>query len=316
MPPGRMADQVPDGSGQQLPGPLPGALAGRNFRKAAETAPDPATRTPLEQQSSAAADEEQPHLPGGATIADGIPSGPSGFRGPGVAAIPGKRAVSAVRIPGPAEKCTEIHHALRVGSSGLLRQERAGQCPEAGGFAGIPLRIAAERKAGQETPDVAVEDGVWLVVAQGEDGSGGRGSDPGQFEEGLEPRGEVSARPHDPAGRLVQMMRAGVVAETGEMPEHGFRAGPGQIPYRGEALEEAIVVGLHGFHPGLLEHDFRDPDAIGIAGFLPGKVMASMSRLPGDDPAGKVAGCPCRNPPPDDGRTAGRRLPVHRWGIR
>jgi hypothetical protein len=43
---------------------------------------------------------------------------------------------------------------------------------------------------------------------------------------------------------------------------------------RRKGLQESLVIGDNRRHLGLLEHDLRNPDGIGITGFSPGEISA------------------------------------------
>jgi len=45
---------------------------------------------------------------------------------------------------------------------------------------------------------------------------------------------------------------------------------------RREGLQKSLVIGDNRCHLGLLEHDLRNPDGIGIAGFSPGEISAVL----------------------------------------
>jgi len=79
----------------------------------------------------------------------------------------------------------------------------------------------------------------------------------------------------------VEIARAGVVAEAGPGFEDGGFGRSGEGANGGKSGEETLVVGEDGGDAGLLEHDFRNPDAIGIAGGPPGE-RALVGMEPGE----------------------------------
>ena len=102
---------------------------------------------------------------------------------------------------------------------------------------------------------------------------------------------ELVAHAH---GRAVQVARARVVAEAGPQMQHVVDRRVGQRAYVGEALHEALVVRNDGRDLRLLQHDLRDPDAVGRAVVLPGKIVAALARVPVQQRRGNVrapAGC-------------------------
>ncbi|KAG0741264.1 hypothetical protein G6F24_016765 [Rhizopus arrhizus] len=83
---------------------------------------------------------------------------------------------------------------------------------------------------------------------------------------------------------------AGVVAQSGPVRHHVFLRGGGQRGYVREALQEAVVIGDHGGHLRLLQHDLGQPDPIRVTRVLPGQIMAAVLALPGDDTRGEFHG--------------------------
>src|SRR5262249_58515998 len=91
----------------------------------------------------------------------------------------------------------------------------------------------------------------------------------------------------------MQVARASVVAEAAPEGEHVLDRRRRERRYRGKSLQEALVVAEHGRHLRLLQHDFREPDTIGVTGLLPGQPAAAMAALPRDDARGEGQGVPC-----------------------
>jgi len=54
--------------------------------------------------------------------------------------------------------------------------------------------------------------------------------------------------------------------------ENPLERGSGQVRERRENLKEALVIGKNRLNAGLLEHELRDHDFIGIPSFPPGEV--------------------------------------------
>ena len=101
---------------------------------------------------------------------------------------------------------------------------------------------------------------------------GGVVSHPGQGAEGGIVGGEFPLKfVHDLPGGLLQVAGPVVVAQT--LPElhqlvllHG-----GQIGHGGELGQEAGIIVHHRRHPGLLEHDLRQPHMVGRGVAAPGQ---------------------------------------------
>ena len=81
---------------------------------------------------------------------------------------------------------------------------------------------------------------------------------------------------HHVLGAAVQVARAAVVAQAAPQGQHVVLRGGGQLCHRGKALQKAGVIVQHRGHLGLLQHDFGQPDAVGIARVLPGQAVAPM----------------------------------------
>ena len=88
----------------------------------------------------------------------------------------------------------------------------------------------------------------------------------------------------------MQVARSRVVAEPRPVFEDGLDRRRGQRPDIGKALEKTLVVGNHRRHLRLLQRDLGQPDAVGIAGVLPGQVMAAALTLPADQARGEGSG--------------------------
>ena len=82
----------------------------------------------------------------------------------------------------------------------------------------------------------------------------------------------------------MQIARAAVIAEAGPQLQHFVLRRARERFDRGESFQEAMVVGQYRGDARLLQHDFRDPDAIGIAARAPGEV-ALMRAKPGEKAA-------------------------------
>ena len=79
---------------------------------------------------------------------------------------------------------------------------------------------------------------------------------------------------------FVDLARAGVVTEAFPLLQHILEGGGGERGRGWEPFQKPPEVGDDGIHAGLLEHDFGDPDGVGIARIgAPGQV-AGISREP------------------------------------
>ncbi|CFW02491.1 Uncharacterised protein [Bordetella pertussis] len=139
--------------------------------------------------------------------------------------------------------------------------------------------------------DVAVHDGAALAVGEGGDGRGRGAADAGQGGDLFGARGKAAdAALHDFLRAAVQVAGARVVAQAGPVGHDIFLARRRQGGHIGKTFQEALVIRNDRRHLRLLQHDFREPDAIGVAGVLPGQIVAAVAGLPGRDAGGEVHG--------------------------
>ena len=155
-------------------------------------------------------------------------------------------------------------------------------------ISGLCLR---QRRLDEEQPrnhalDIAVDRGGGAIKRDRRDRRRRVGADAGQAAQARLGVGEASAvalgeRP----GAGMEVAGARVIAEPGPGLHHLFDRRLGEPCDRREALQEALVEGLHGRNRRLLQHDLRQPDAIGIgrrAGLgAPGQV-AAVPVVPGE----------------------------------
>ena len=85
---------------------------------------------------------------------------------------------------------------------------------------------------------------------------------------------------------LMQVARAAVIAEPRPAGENVIGGSGGERGNIREAGKETRIVVKHGRHLRLLQHDFREPDAVGVVA-LPGQVVAAVAGLPGGEAVGK-----------------------------
>ncbi|MPN46410.1 hypothetical protein SDC9_193996 [bioreactor metagenome] len=78
----------------------------------------------------------------------------------------------------------------------------------------------------------------------------------------------------------MQIARAAVVAQAAPQRQHGILRCSRQAGHIRKSVQEALVVAQHGADLGLLQHDFRQPDAVRVTGLLPGQMIAAMAGLP------------------------------------
>src|SRR5437762_3047726 len=170
---------------------------------------------------------------------------------------------------------------------------------------GALRRVARHAEVAREHPPrVAIEDRKTLSARERENRPGGRAADTGERGERVEALGELPAvLVKDVQRRAMEVAGARVVAEPGPEVQHLIHRGRGERAHIREALHEAPVIGHDGRDLGLLQHDFRHPDAIRGAVLLPGKIVSSFAGVPLEECGGDRRGA-AGHPPILTRRTA------------
>ena len=200
------------------------------------------------------------------------------------------RTVAALRTAAHAHRGPQVHQPLGIrfdacatGQQGLRKVPQGPQPRRSGHI--LPKGAVAS----QDALDVAVQNRHALARRKGGNRSGRRPADARQALQhsciGWEP--SAMARQHGlRAG--VQVARTAVVAQAAPQGQHLLHPRIRQVCHRGKALKESAVVAQHGRHLGLLQHDLRQPDTVGVTGALPGQAVASIPVLPGHHALSKV----------------------------
>ena len=125
-----------------------------------------------------------------------------------------------------------------------------------------------------------------LVIGDGGYGAGCISTDPRQRAQSGGGAGKFAAHlARHNFGRRMQIAGAGVIAKPGPGGQHLVLAGGGQRRHVGPEAEKFAVISGHRLHRGLLQHDFRQPDAIRIGAFSPWCAPgqhAAMDVVPGE----------------------------------
>jgi len=172
-----------------------------------------------------------------------------------------------------------VHQPLIEVARAPWRQQAASQLPQAT-LDGCPAGIALHSEQTTEhAADIAIHRRLVLAESDTEHGPGSVLADAGQGHEWLTVGGELAAVSlHHQAGSGVKVTGSGVVAQPLPHFEHLVEVGCGQILKGWETGEEAAVVGEHGGHLRLLQHDHRHPEGVGIVGVSPGEVGQPLLR--------------------------------------
>ena len=134
----------------------------------------------------------------------------------------------------------------------------------------------------EEAPRVGVQRD--LLAAEGEraDRGGGVRADARQL---LQARRPPVARHHP--RRLPQAHRAAVVAQADPLAQHVLQRRRRQCFGGGPARQPRLVARNHPRDLGLLQHDLRDEDRVGVAG-APPRQVAALALVPAQQPRGPI----------------------------
>lgn len=132
----------------------------------------------------------------------------------------------------------------------------------------------------QHRADVRLEVHARQVEGEGPDTLGGRGTDSRQRAERDGIAGKLTAMfAHHDLGSRFECQCAAVITHTLPRGQHIGRIGSSQSLDTREALDPLLPTRQDTGHLGLLKHDLRQPDRIGIARTAPRKVAIQAGPL-------------------------------------
>ena len=142
-------------------------------------------------------------------------------------------------------------------------------------------RVFPDAKNPRQNPDdIAVKDRRRLVERNAANRAGGVTPDSRQSDHGIEViRKFAAVFLHDLPRRLLQVAGAGVIAEALPKLVDFVRTRIGGGLDGGQFAHPAFPIRHDRLDLGLLEHDFGDPDGVGIAG-APPRQVAGVLRKP------------------------------------
>ena len=219
-------------------------------------------------------------------------------RGEGLA-VGAQGAEEAGGILRRAEGAAEFHEGLievavarsGAGLGGDLVQF-GGALPQEGVVFGVGEVLVVAGEAGEETGDVAVDDGRGEVEGDGGDGAGGVAADPGKVLQEGGVGGELAGVIGDELlGGGMKVAGAAVIAEARPKGQDVLQGSGGEVSDRGIFLQEAVVIGFDGFDLGLLKHRFGEPDGVRVAAEAPGHGAVGVDGVvPGEHGGDEVTG--------------------------
>jgi hypothetical protein len=127
----------------------------------------------------------------------------------------------------------------------------------------------------QHTLDVAIHNRDWLAKCNAGDGGSGVTSDARQSLKIFCPlRKPAGVLLHDLFSALVQTARSPIVAQAAPCGEYCILRLRGERFNTWKTFEEIPVVFEDSGHTRLLQHNFAEPDAVGIASLAPREIAA------------------------------------------
>ena len=133
------------------------------------------------------------------------------------------------------------------------------------------LRCFDTKEPGNNPFDIAVHDGCGCVMGNGDNGGGSVRADARQGQQCLARFGKAAGVvAHDHAGAFQQIARPRIIAKPGPFAHHLGIIRRRQRSDIRPARREAQEIVAHACDGCLLQHDFRQPDPVGVR-VLPGK---------------------------------------------
>ena len=187
-----------------------------------------------------------------------------------------------MRAPGSANRRPQLHQGLVPVPGRSHRNQGVGQRPEASGAGSVANGNGPGQQPREHAGDIAIKHGQWPVESNGEHGARRVAAHSGKPAEGFGvARHPAAMLANDEACGGMKVASTTVVAEAGPGMENVPLGSCSQRPHRGEAAQERGVEWEGGRDLGLLEHDLRDPDAVGIASAAPRQV-SPVTAVPGE----------------------------------
>ena len=179
---------------------------------------------------------------------------------------------------------------LGRGQGGRLANERFSESPECcAGF--LLTRIFGDaEEAGEHADHISVENRRRLIESDAEHGAGRVAANAGQGDKIIVFFRKTSAVPiHDHSRGPLQIIGACVIAESFPELQHFFSSSARQRLHRRQFAHPASPVGNDRLDLRLLEHDFGNPDGVGVSRAAPRQTAGALPE-PGEQQSNQRAG--------------------------
>ena len=197
-------------------------------------------------------------------------------------------AFAAARLPvGAAEGGSQLHQGLGEFPGAVGGVDFRQLIPDPLLHGGQVDWLAVRPEPGEDAQHISIHRRGGEGKGNGADGSRGIIPDPRQGPDcGIVRREKAIVAFQDDPGGLSQIPHPAVVAQPlPELVQLIVTAGGKAFDIR-QPLKEPGVVALHRLHPGLLEHDLRHPDVVGLPVRAPGQVPPVLP-VPGQQRPGQ-----------------------------
>src|ERR1035438_3076326 len=151
---------------------------------------------------------------------------------------------------------------------------------------GNVMRVVARLQARHHAHHIAIHHRTRQAESDARDGRGGVIAHACERADGLI-FARKPVRVRYLLGRAPQVASARVISQAAPQRQHFIFGGRRQGPRGGKALQEALVVRDGRLRPGLLQHDLRNPDAVGVRS-APPRQIAMAFPVPVDEQAGEL----------------------------
>jgi hypothetical protein len=177
---------------------------------------------------------------------------------------------------------TDFHHGLIEFAASTRWDDRVRIIPE-GSLAGRRLeRFFAMQQSRVQALRIGFDNSKSFIEGEAQDCMRCVSTDAWEFQNVCKSLREAAVMDFlDSFCCSMQLTRSAIISESCPEPQHVFFDGRCERSRIWEPVYKSLVVGDHRRHLSLLEHDFADPDEVGIASISPGQA-AMIFPIPGE----------------------------------